>query len=1406
MKKWILIISAGLLGLVLLLFSAVFFLLGTESGSHFLVTQVEKQLGDDLQIESSSGTFLDRLELSNLTYNGAGGKAKLGHLVLDWKSTDLLRRHLHIQELSAADIAYTSPPPSPKPEAEESSPLTLPELKLPVTITIEQLAIDNFVFLSAPDADPLTVHQANLALLWDKKGINLQELKVRMDEAALDAQGQLNPVGDYPLQFTTALKILDPELPSLSILGEYTGDLKKLEVKESISGDITADLHATATEVIKAPAWQADLDIAELVPAAFSPEAPGMVSGNIETHGNLQQAAATANLSIRDEKTVEYNWDAELDIQANLETMLISINELKLNHVDGPPFIELTGTADTDGPLDLELKWQDLQYPLTGEADYQSTSGKTNLTGKVDQYHLILKADLGGQMIPTTHLELSTDGNLESVDNLNLKATLLEGDFSVQGSAQWSPDISWELTSRAEEITPAVHYEEIPGKVNGSILTSGSLEDANLAATLSVRDEQRVEYNWDSDLDLQADINELLFTINHLKLEQADGPARLQLAGTADTDGPLDIKLHWQDLQYPLTGEADYSSARGDVTLKGTTDQYHLSANSAVAGEMLPTTNLELDTDGNLESIENLKLRADLLDGSVELHGKAQWAPDVSWELGSEGAEINPGAKYEEWPGKLDWQLRTAGSLKEEGVVADVELDHLGGNLRHLGVGGKGEVHVRPETIQVKDLQLSSGSALITAQGELGKESSLSWKIDIPDFSDLLPESGGRVSGEGTVTGEMASPQLALTLSASSVHLPQLDLGKLQGDADIDLSWEKPFHVDLSASNLQAGGNLVEKIGLQGDGSIEEHSAQLQASHELADIKLGLSGGYLEEKWQGLLDSFSLNAEKLELGSWQLNKPAPLVAGATEASLESMCLQRKKAAICLNGSWDNDNQDTGGHVEIREFPLNWLATWFPETLKSVGGVFSLTVDAKMAEQLQADAVAKITPGAISYVTQRKRGQFPHEGMDLTLHAGGEALDADLSLSVDSNSINLELQSPDLLKKDVGTAARLDGRLQVDAKKFDLVASLIPDVEELDAAVNVDFRINGSLEEPSLAGKGVIAVPHVLIPAAGVDLNDTRLDIAANNRELQVNGLFKSPQGSLTLDGEATLDKNRGWPARVSLKGDNFRLINLPKIQVFLTPDILLERGKGFTNLTGTLTIPTADILLRQLPPGSESISPDVVIIQEKKEEEPSSPLTMNLAVSLGDNVHFAGFGLNAFIDGELTMTAEPEEQLLGSGTFHIKEGSFRAYGQDLEIQTGVISFPGGPLTQPGINLQATRTIGEIVAGVSAIGPAAKPRITTFSHPPMSESQTISYLLTGSAPSDSSTGAKLSVGRQINNKLSISVGTDVKTGENEFIARYRLNRKVHVQSTTATNSNAADVFYTVEFGGVENDEE
>ena len=110
MKKWFIRITAVFFSLFLLLLIGCWYLLGTESGTGFIVSQAENFIGESLQIGTSKGKILDRLELSDIVFSSPAGKANVGNLVLDWKSSELLSLHLHILELTADDISYNAIP------------------------------------------------------------------------------------------------------------------------------------------------------------------------------------------------------------------------------------------------------------------------------------------------------------------------------------------------------------------------------------------------------------------------------------------------------------------------------------------------------------------------------------------------------------------------------------------------------------------------------------------------------------------------------------------------------------------------------------------------------------------------------------------------------------------------------------------------------------------------------------------------------------------------------------------------------------------------------------------------------------------------------------------------------------------------------------------------------------------------------------------------------------------------------------------------------------------------------------------------------------------------------------------------------------------------------------------------
>ena len=92
---------------------------------------------------------------------------------------------------------------------------------------------------------------------------------------------------------------------------------------------------------------------------------------------------------------------------------------------------------------------------------------------------------------------------------------------------------------------------------------------------------------------------------------------------------------------------------------------------------------------------------------------------------------------------------------------------------------------------------------------------------------------------------------------------------------------------------------------------------------------------------------------------------------------------------------------------------------------------------------------------------------------------------------------------------------------------------------------------------------------------------------------------------------------------------------------------------------------------------------------------------------------------------------EPGKVTRGTGELELKDGTFKAYGQDLTIERGRLIFAGGPLSNPGVDLRAFRKADDgTVAGIDARGTLAKPEVTLWSEPPMAQSEQLSYLLLG----------------------------------------------------------------------------
>jgi len=191
--------------------------------------------------------------------------------------------------------------------------------------------------------------------------------------------------------------------------------------------------------------------------------------------------------------------------------------------------------------------------------------------------------------------------------------------------------------------------------------------------------------------------------------------------------------------------------------------------------------------------------------------------------------------------------------------------------------------------------------------------------------------------------------------------------------------------------------------------------------------------------------------------------------------------------------------------------------------------------------------------------------------------------------------------------------------------------------------------------------------------------------------------------------------------------------------------------------------------------------------------------------------------------------------VIGRGRVGIRDGIYRAYGQDLQIQRGYALFADTPVDNPGLDVQAVRVVDTVTAGLRVTGTLKKPNLTLFSTPTLAQSDILSYILSGRPAGQGGAGragltSALAAGGagQVTDEIARQLGLDelrMETGgnlneasvvagtylsprlyvqyvntlasrESSLRFRYDLTRKLQLQTETG-NAQGVDLFYTIE---------
>ena len=388
---------------------------------------------------------------------------------------------------------------------------------------------------------------------------------------------------------------------------------------------------------------------------------------------------------------------------------------------------------------------------------------------------------------------------------------------------------------------------------------------------------------------------------------------------------------------------------------------------------------------------------------------------------------------------------------------------------------------------------------------------------------------------------------------------------------------------------------------------------------------------------------------------------------------------------------------------------------------------------------------------------------------------------------------------------------LNAEITGELNNLAFVSLFMPEISHVKGKLQTHWIVKGTPEKPLLSGNSTITHGQLTIPKTGTTLE--KINLTLKSQELnQVNyqGTATAGQGQLNFKGSTNWSD--GFKTNLALTGTNALIYNTSIAKITANPNITIRWEDTNISTTGTVMIPTAVITPKDYR-NTVTLSEDVVFAKDLNGHERWHTKT-DINLTLGNHVLITYLGLNAQLAGSVNLKDSTNRATTASGQLYVKKGRYIAYGQNLNIEHGQLLFTGGPITNPGLSIQASKAVGTVTessntltgrkgyistdtkVGVRVHGTIKSPELTLFSEPSgLSQSQVLSNLVLGKSLDQvdnntdllfnamSGLGLNPTQGKMLKEQLQHSLGLDelsIQSGET-----YDPKQQAVVQNTSLT---------------------
>lgn len=585
MRRALKIVLLGLLALILLVAIGVTLLLGSQSGSRWLLAQVP-----GLEVQQFDGRLGGYWQADRLLWQQGGNQLAVEAPIVDWSPSCLLRLTLCVERLQAARVSVSLVPSEPAAD----SPFTLPDISLPLALKLNQVRIGS---LQVDGAEQL--QNLQLDAKWATDGVRIDKLQAQREDLRLDLHGSLQAQGNWPLDLAGTLQLSGPQGQPWQVAVQIGGNVRQsVLLSADSSGYLGGQLVAEVQPLLENLPARAQLRLDGFKPSAELPDTLRLNDLSLDVAGDL---ASGYQLSGNAELPGEGGAVA-LTLNGVADAEGARIDALKLSAGEAH-YVQLSGELNWQEGLsaDSHVLWQDFPwqrlYPLEQAPPVQLRHLTADLSYDDGNYLGNVVAELDG---PAGSFSFSSplSGDLQQLylPDFQLRAGL--GHATGRLSLGFADAIRWDARLDLADFNPAYWLAQLPGSLAGPISSEGQLADGrlSLSATADISGDLR---GHPALLQARLEGAEKQWKLNDLALRLGDNRIEGELVSAAALSGQLRLDMPRLGLLWPgLSGRLT-----GDLGLRGTLQ--------APAGQLaLQGQGLALaDT-----RVKNLQVNADLND------------------------------------------------------------------------------------------------------------------------------------------------------------------------------------------------------------------------------------------------------------------------------------------------------------------------------------------------------------------------------------------------------------------------------------------------------------------------------------------------------------------------------------------------------------------------------------------------------------------------------------------------------------------------------------------------------------------------------------------------------------------------------------------------------------------------